>query len=195
VSETIAFRGGDSAIWLSSGVPETEADAWFLVMSRASTISCWRFAVTVSFFSCSKRWSNCFVRPLVDAFIEVNRAVPARKSLVIVLTDFYPYSSCYSDMVTEMDWGSELTGKYLDGTETGATLSALTSVLSGISTQPNARGLEKFRDAGVFLWNFFPFFRGGSYHSVMQDSQKLLNGLRQHGIGWIVSLDAWIRTP
>jgi hypothetical protein len=136
----------------------------------------WKFNDVLAFNAKSSRYGfnnpfngsrgvSLLFDPLVDAFIQINRTAAVRKSLVIVLTDFYPYSSCYSDMVTEMDWGSELTCKYLDGSETGATLNALTSALNATSTHPNAIGLEKFVDVGVFLWNFFPFFRGGSYHS------------------------------
>jgi hypothetical protein len=40
----------------------TFADAWFFVMSSATTISCWRLVAAESFSSCSKGWLRCFAK-------------------------------------------------------------------------------------------------------------------------------------
>lgn len=103
--------------------------------------------------------------PLIDTFIELNRG-SIGKSFVIVLTDFYPFYLCNSDMLTGRDWGSEQTRNYLSGTETGATLGPIVAALSEVfHRQGTENGTEKFEGLGVYLWNFFPFFRGGAGHS------------------------------
>jgi hypothetical protein len=106
-------------------------------------LASWKFDMPGSFDAKTSRYGfnnhlkgsrglSLLFDPLIDAFIELNRAAAIQKSFVIVLTDVYPFYLCNSDMLTGRDWGSEQTRKYLNGTETGATLGPIVSALSEI---------------------------------------------------------------
>jgi hypothetical protein len=100
--------------------------------------------------------------PLVDAFIELNRESTWADSLVVVLTDFYPFSLCYSEIESGQDWAAKETSAYINRPEYGGTTGPLFHALTG---DDPVESLEKLRDRGIFLWNLFPFFRGGVGHS------------------------------
>jgi hypothetical protein len=115
-----------------------EPDCWNLY-----DLAFWKFGNDMAFKSKASRYgfNNTFkgskglsllFDPLTDSFIELSRTTPNRKSFVIVLTDFYPFCLCCSDMVTGMDWGSEQTSKYLDGSAKDDSLRPVVSALSEI---------------------------------------------------------------
>jgi hypothetical protein len=93
--------------------------------------------------------------------LSLNRGCTCADSLVVVLTDFYPFSLCYPGIESGEDWAAKVTLDYERSPEYNPTTGPLFSLLNG-GEQPKSL---TFLKTGIFLWNFFPFFRGCISHS------------------------------
>lgn len=142
--------------------------------SNLYDLALWKFGNDMAINSKSSRYgfNNTFkgskglsllFDPLIDSFIALSRTAPIRNSFVIVLTDFYPFFLCCSDMVTGMDWGSEQTSKYLNGSAKDDSLRPVVSALSEIFPQQGRENcLEEIRRSRSVHLEFLPFFPWGS---------------------------------